>query len=663
MNAPTVLNVDDKGANRYVKSRALRSAGYEVLEAGSGRAALDLAFAHRPDLVLLDLKLPDISGFEVCRILKSDPETSRIPVVHISSTFVGEETKSDSAQAGADMYLAEPVSPQELTSALRTVLRLRATERTLAESEARLRLATEGAGLATWDLPAAGAAAAWSAHFYAMLGIVPGAAPASIDTWLERVRPEERTAVAASLAGARQAKGSFALEHWIVRADTGEERCIALFGTMQADEAGQPKGLIGVAMDVTERKRAEAEREAALQQARAAQQMAEEAARMKDEFLAILSHELRTPMAAVLGWLHLARSGKLSPDQHARALAIVERNAELQVQLVEDLLDISRIIAGKLDFEAAPLALDEVLRNAIDSARLSADERGITFHVRIAQGPWVARGSARRLEQVFGNLLSNAVKFSADAAVVEVLAERDHGQAVIAIRDRGEGIAPELLPHVFETFRQADSTTRRRHGGLGLGLAIVKSLVELHGGRVSAESEGPGKGAKFTLWLPLARDAQADRPEPGAACVPVADSLHDVRVLLVEDQADHRELVEGLLCASGASARSAADAAAALHIVREWTPDVLVLDIAMPAVDGYELLARLREALRAGADALPAVALTGFAAPSDVARALEAGFQAHHAKPFRPDELVRAIAQLAAGRTRGRSEAIAWRAS
>lgn len=663
MSAPTVLNVDDKGANRYVKSRALRSAGYEVLEAGSGRAALDIAFAHRPDLVLLDLKLPDISGFEVCRILKSDPQTHRIPVVHISSTFVGEETKSDSAQAGADMYLAEPVSPQELTSTLRTVLRLRATERTLAESEARLRLATEGAGIATWDLPAHGATAAWSTHFYAMLGMAAGAAPASIDTWLERVRPDERTAVAASLAAAQQAKGSFALEHWILRADTGEERCIALFGTMQADETGRAKGLIGVAMDVTERKRAEAERETALQQARAAQQMAEEAARMKDEFLAILSHELRTPMAAVLGWLHLARSEKLSPEQHAKALAIVERNAELQVQLVEDLLDVSRIIAGKLDFEAAPLALDEVLRNAIDSARLPARERGISFKVRIAQGPWVARGSARRLEQVFGNLLSNAVKFSPDRGTVELLAEREDGHALITVRDEGEGIAPELLPHVFETFRQADSTTRRRHGGLGLGLAIVKSLVELHGGHVSAESDGAGKGAKFIVRLPLAAGAQAAPATPAAVRAPAADSLDEVRILLVEDQADHRELVEGLLCASGACARSAPDAATALRIVQEWRPDVLVLDIAMPSVDGYELLRRLREALGAGADSLPAIALTGFAAPSDVARALESGFQAHHAKPFRPEELVGVIAQLAAGRTRGANEAMPWRAS
>lgn len=647
MSAQTVLNVDDTGGTRYLKSRTLRSAGYEVLEAASGRSALDLAYSRRPDIVLLDLKLPDISGFEVCRILKSDPKTSRIPVVHISATFVGEDTKLDSAQAGADMYLAEPVSPQELASTLRTVLRLRATERTLAESEARLRLATEGAGIATWDLPTGAALGAWSPSFYAMLGLDPRAAPASIGTWLERVRASERAAVADSLAVARQAKGSFALEHWIVRADDGEERCIALFGTMRTDDDGQPKRLIGVAMDITERKRAEEEREAALRHARAAQKAAEDAARMKDEFLAVLSHELRTPMAAVLGWLHLARSGSLSPEQHAKALETVERNAQLQVQLVEDLLDVSRIVTGKLDFEEHLVALDEVLRNAVESARLFAAKRRISLRVRIGQGPWVASGSARRLEQIVGNLLSNAVKFSPEGGVVEVLAEREDSEAVITVRDEGEGIAPELLPYVFETFRQADSTTRRRHGGLGLGLAIVKSLVELHGGNVLAQSDGAGKGAKFIVRLPLARDAQMPAPERRMASALADEALRDLRILIVEDEPDHRELVEALLRTSGASIRTAGDAATALHTVKEWRPEIVILDIAMPSVDGYELLGRLRAALRAERHSLPAIAVTGFATPSDVARAFESGFQAHLPKPFKPGELVRVIARLA----------------
>lgn len=644
MNVQTILNVDDKAANRYLKSRTLRSAGFQVIEAGTGRAALEAALQQRPDAVLLDLKLPDISGFEVCRILKNDPKTRHIPVVHISATFVGEETKANSAQAGADIYLAEPVAPHELTSTVQTVLRLRATERTLAESEARLRLATEGAGIATWDLPVRPGPATWSAHFYAMLGLDPQVR-ASIDTWLERVARDEREAVAASLMAALQGTGSFALEHWIERGGDGEARCLAVFGTMQHDDAGQPKHLIGVAMDITERKRAEAEREEALQRARIAQQAAEDAARMKDEFLAILSHELRTPMAAVLGWLHLARSGELPPEEQAKALAIVERNAQLQVQLVNDLLDVSRIITGKLELERDVVAIDRLLRGAVESARVLAGERGVRLALRLGAGPWTARGSANRLEQVFGNLLANAVKFSREGGTVAVSAEREDGHAVITVTDEGEGIDPALLPHIFENFRQADSSTRRRHGGLGLGLAIVRSLVELHGGHVVADSEGPGKGSRFTVALPLLAAEQGLEAGEEEAVRPLAtDALRGVRVLVVEDEADHRELVRHILAAAGATVRAAGGAEAALRLVAGWRPELMVLDIAMPDMDGYELLARLRRVLLA---APPAIALTGFAAASDAARALQAGFQAHHAKPFQPQQLLRTAARLA----------------
>jgi signal transduction histidine kinase len=656
MTAQIVLNVDDTGAKRYLKSRVLRGAGFEVLEAPDGTSALRLAFERRPDLVLLDLKLPDISGFDVCRILKSDPKSKDIPVVHISATFVGEETKVDSAQAGADVYLAEPVGPQELTSTVRTVLRLRATERTLAEREARLRVATEGAGVATWDLSPESGPATWGAHFYAMLGLDRGATPASLKAWLDRVRPDEREAAAASLSAALRAKGSFAMEHWIVRADNREERCIAVFGTMQPDDTGQPKRLIGVAMDITERKRAEAEREAALEQARAAQRIAEDAARMKDEFLAALSHELRTPMTAVLGWLHLARSGSLPPNEQARALATVERNARLQVKLVEDLLDVSGMITGKLELEEEVVALDEVLRDAVESARPRAEERGVSLRLGIGEGSWAIRGSARRVEQVFTNLLSNAIKFSPKGGSIDIQAERRNGSAAITVRDEGEGIAPELLPRVFDTFRQADGITRRRHGGLGLGLAIVKSIVELHGGQVTAESEGPGRGAKFMVGFPLLQGEQRATAGWDSAPVISADALRGLRILAVDDQTDHRELVEQIIASSGALVRCASGAGQALELVGEWRPDLLILDIAMPSVDGYELLGRLRESLHATAESLPAIALTGFAAPSDAARAENAGFQAHMAKPFQTDALIGVISRLAmkSGRRRAR---------
>ena len=524
MTAPSVLNVDDNGGNRYVKSRTLRSAGFHVIEAATGRAAVELTLERRPDVVLLDLKLPDISGFDVCRILKNDAQTRHIPIVHISSTFVGDDTRAVSAQVGAEIYLAEPVPPHELTSAVRTVLRLQAAER--------------------------------------------------------------------SLEGTR------------------------------------------------------AELQAALQQARAAQQAAEEAGRVKDEFLAILSHELRTPMTAVLGWLRVARSGTLSPEQHAAALAIVERNAQLQVQLVNDLLDVSRIITGKLELEQHIVALDQVLANAVESARPAAEARRLVIELHVPQGTWAVSGSSGRLQQVVGNLLGNAVKFSREGGRVEVRLERRGTRAVVSVRDEGEGMPPELVPHVFESFRQADSSARRRHGGLGLGLAIVKSLVELHGGQVSARSAGADHGSEFTVELPLLEEPQGV-PLRSAPLRPHEESLRGLRVLVVDDEADHRELVAYIVAEKGAAARTAASAEEAVRIAREWRPDVAVLDVGMPSIDGYQLLLQLRECLASSAP-LPALALSGFAAPSDAAHALQAGFQAHLAKPFAPAALVAAIAKLIA---------------
>lgn len=644
----TVLNVDDTAANRYLKSRALRQAGFRVIEAGTGQSALALVLEERPDLVLLDIKLPDMSGLEVCRVLKGNPKTEHIPIVHISATFVSEEAKSVSMESGAEVYLAEPVGPHELTSTVRTVMRLRETERTLAESEERMRLATQGAGIATWEIVVGPGGSVWSPQFYALLGCDPEATPASLDSWLARARSDEREVVAVALGAALKRTGSFALEHWIVAADSGEERCIAAFGTMQVDDGGQPRRLIGVAMDVTTRKRAEAERELSLERARAQQQAAEEAARMKDEFLAILSHELRTPMSAVLGWLHLARHGGLTPEQRDKALDTVERNARLQVQLVNDLLDVSRIVTGKLELESAVVGIERVLRNAVDSARLAAGARGIELVMHEDGRNLAVRGSESRLEQVFTNLLSNAIKFSRDAGRVFIRMERREDKVAVSVIDEGEGIAPGLLPRVFDIFRQADSSARRRHGGLGLGLAIVSSLVALHGGTIAAESRGQGHGATFIVTLPLVPAELADTLLEVAASAEVAPTLRGIRVLVVDDDADHVEMMTEMLRLEGMSVMTAASAADALLAVKSWKPQVLMLDIAMPGMDGYDLLARMRGDAGVPQGALPAIAITGFASESDQTRARRAGFQGHLAKPFEVQALRRMIARVTA---------------
>jgi signal transduction histidine kinase len=653
----TVLNVDDTAANRYLKSRALRQAGFRVIEAGTGQSALALALEERPDLVLLDIKLPDMSGLEVCRVLKSDPKTEHIPIVHISATFVSEEAKSVSMESGAEVYLAEPVGPHELTSTVRTVMRLRETERTLAESEERMRLATQGAGIATWEIVVGRGSSVWSPQFYALLGCDPATTPASLDSWLARARSDEREVVAVALGAALKRTGSFALEHWIVAAGSGEERCIAAFGTMQVDDGGQPRRLIGVAMDVTARKRAEAERELSLERARAQQQAAEEAASMKDEFLAILSHELRTPMSAVLGWLHLARHGGLTPEQREKALDTVERNARLQVQVVNDLLDVSRIVTGKLELESAVVGIERVLHNAVESARLAAAARGIELVMEEGGRNLTVNGSESRLQQVFNNLLSNAIKFSRDAGRVFIRVERREDKVAISVMDEGEGIAPDLLPRVFDIFRQADSSARRRHGGLGLGLAIVSSLVALHGGTIAAESRGRGHGATFIVALPLVPAGLADAlPEP-ASSAEDAQSLRDIRVLVVDDDAEHVEMMTEMLRLEGMSVMTAASAADALLAVKSWKPEVLMLDIAMPGMDGYDLLVRMRRDAGVPHGALPAIAITGFASESDQTRARAAGFQGHLAKPFEVQALRRMIARVAA-RTAGTGPAV-----
>ena len=642
---PTILNVDDNDANRYVKSRILRGAGFEVLEAATGRAALDLAYDAAPSLILLDIKLPDISGIDVCRALRADGRTLRIPVIHISATHVTAEDEATSLGAGADIYLAEPVDARQLSSAVRTLLRLRATEQGLAAAQARLRLATEAAGIATWDVDTGSGRAEWDEEFSRMLGIGSGAAVHSLDEWLSCVHADDRESVARAFRAVGHQDGHFSQEYRVLL-PTGELRWIAAFGRSHKPEADAFGRVVGVAVDVTARKRGELEREGLLASAREAQHLAEQAVHMKDEFLAVLSHELRTPMSAMLGWLHLLKTARLTREQERAAVETVERNAKVQTRLINDLLDTSLIVTGKMEVETSPIKLDEALEAAIESSRPAASTKGVEIVQAFERGDWSMVGNAERVQQIFSNLLSNAIKFSPRGRRIEVSLKRAAADARVDFVDEGEGIAPEMLPHIFERFRQADSSSRRRHGGLGLGLAIVRSLVELHGGRVDASSAGASKGARFTVYLPMAADAGA----PVAAILGEfpAPSLDGLRILVVDDDEDNRQMIAAMLRLQNASCMTASGHVAALATCEGWRPDALVLDLGMPEIDGCELLPRLRAVLDA---AVPAVALTGFAAKQDVQRALEAGFQAHLAKPFEMNELCMLLRKLTSART------------
>jgi signal transduction histidine kinase/ActR/RegA family two-component response regulator len=390
-------------------------------------------------------------------------------------------------------------------------------------------------------------------------------------------------------------------------------------------------------------------------QAEHARSEAERANQAKDEFLAVLSHELRTPLTSMLGWLRLLRAGQLGPDRTAQALEVVERNTRTQAQLINDLLDVSRIIAGKLQLDLYPVDLTPIIEEVVESVRRDAEAKGVGLDLSTVTGPVSVLADPLRLGQIVANLLANAVKFTPTGGRVEVRLAREGAEAVVTVTDTGIGIPPETLAHVFDRFRQADSTITRRHGGLGLGLAIVRHLAELHGGTVRAQSEGEGQGAVFTVRLPLAGpETRRGRGEPattGAAST-VPHALAGVRVLVVEDHHDTAELLRAVLGSHGAHVRVAGTLAEALTALAEAAVDVLVSDIAMPDGNGYELLHRLRERERAtGRSPLPAVAVTAFAGGEDGDRARAAGFHDYAAKPIDPAALVDVIAR-AADRTR-----------
>jgi signal transduction histidine kinase/CheY-like chemotaxis protein len=402
--------------------------------------------------------------------------------------------------------------------------------------------------------------------------------------------------------------------------------------------------------EIAERKRIEAEREALLLREQRARAEAEEASRMKDEFLATLSHELRTPLTAMLGWVHLLRSGQLEPAQIHRAIEVLDRNTRAQAHLINDLLDVSRIVTGKLRLDLRPISLAPIVQAALETVRPTAEARSIEWDLRIEPKVGPVSGDATRLQQVIWNLLSNAVKFTPRGGRVEVRLECRGDEAVIQVHDNGQGLTPDLVPHVFERFRQGDSTTTRVHGGLGLGLAIVRHLVEMHGGMVEASSPGRGQGSTFTVKLPLLREEQPPARSSTATkegeALPGRPLLTGLRVLVVEDEADARELLTLILTRQGAQVVAVGSVREALEQFDQRVPDVLVSDIGLPGQDGYALMRTIRgrPALRGGQ--VPAVALTAFAHPEDRIRALEAGFQIHSPKPVDADELTAIVASL-----------------
>jgi PAS domain S-box-containing protein len=427
------------------------------------------------------------------------------------------------------------------------------------------------------------------------------------------------------------------------------------------DAVGSVRNITAAVTDIDYVKQGEIELQAAVAREKEARGTAEEANRLKDEFLAIVSHEVRTPLNAITGWAHMLRGGKLNPEQTSRALETIERNTALQVRIINELLDISRIISGKLKIDAKPVELASVIEAAVEVVHAASEAKSIQVETQLDFPEGLVLGDAERLQQVVWNLLSNAIKFTPKGGHVQIRLERNETSVAIAVEDTGEGIDPEFLPHAFDRFRQADASSTRAQGGLGLGLSIVRNLVEMHGGSVRAESPGKGHGATFTVILPVRALADYRDRHPGSlehstlseysAGTPTTTRLEGMQVLIVDDDGDTRDLLSLALTSAGAEVRACGSASEAMAAIRELKPDCIVSDIGMPGEDGYMLMKKVRELQGKEESDIPAVALTGYAGAEARSRVGAAGFKAYLAKPVALGELISIIIQLVESRS------------
>ena len=525
-------------------------------------------------------------------------------------------------------------------------------EEALRESNTRLQFTLEAGQLGDWDLDLVTKTARRSLRHDRIFGYDSLLPNWSYDIFLNHVYPEDRELVDRSFQHTFSTAEDWDFECRIIRLDRSI-RWIWAKGSVYRDPDGNPIRLMGIVTDITDRKQAESEREQLLKREQEARAEAEAANRMKDEFLATLSHELRTPLNAMLGWTTLLRTRKFNEATTARALETIDRNTKSLQQLIEDVLDVSRIITGKLRLNICPVEIVPIIEAAIETVLPAAEAKNIQIDLGLDASVGAILADANRLQQVFWNLLTNAVKFTPKGGRVEVRLDRINSRIQVRVSDTGQGIAPDFLPYVFDRFRQADSSSTRSHGGLGLGLAIVRHLVELHGGTVRAESQGEGKGATFIVDLPIRavriQASESEQLQPQVTSEPqmCALSLEGLRVLVVDDEADARELLTTILTQYGAKVTAVATAGEALETIQKSQLDVLVSDIGMPGEDGYTLIRKIRAIDPNQGGKIPAVALTAYAGVQDQRQTLSAGFQIHLPKPVNPSQLATAIANLA----------------
>jgi PAS domain S-box-containing protein len=628
-----LLVVDDDPASRYATQRRLSSAGFRTREAATGAEALASATSLLSAIVL-DIHLPDIDGFDLCRRLRSNPETSRIPILHLTAAYVTDDDKVRGLDAGADAYLTHPVEPAVLVATVQALVRTRIAEAAMRTSEAKFRAIYANAPSGICLVDRAG-------HFLdanpAMLKIMGRPIADVVGRALaDFVVPADVAKVPALM---RQRADGDAPEELTLMDHGGAEVPLEWRLSSHSDDV-----VLAQVTDITERMVSERIKQQSLDRERDARTSAEQLNRMKDEFIAVLSHELRSPLNAIMGWVHvLIRRG--GDEQTMQGLRAIERNGKAQTRLISDLLDVSRADVGKMRLERTPLDLADVVRSTVAALDAASVENDNEVHVH-AEAPLPAvYGDAARLQQVMWNLLSNAIKFSPKGGRIDVVCARDADGVHVAVRDQGQGIAAEFLPHVFDRFAQASSANQRYRSGLGLGLSIVQTLVTAHGGRVTVSSPGLGQGATFEVWLPVDDPSEAGKPDAAGIESPLDSPLHGLRLLVVDDDPEALSMLQIILGDRGASIECARDYDDALQVLQQFGPDLIVCDIGLPGRDGYQLIEEVRRREPRGSR-VPALALTAFTQRQDRLRALEAGFDDHLSKPLRPLQLVQAISQL-----------------
>lgn len=739
-----VLLVDDRPENLLAMQTILEGLGQNLVSASSGHEALRFLLVEEVALILLDVQMPGLNGFEFAELVRERERTQHTPIIFVSATSRDEQYVFKGYSLGAVDYMTKPFEPEILKSKVRFFTRLflqnqeiKRQARLLEEAnseldslntelEARVQRRTAQLEAANEELEKEIAVRKQSearlatehaiTRTLADTQSLESAAPAILKTFCEHIEADicclwqfndsrtklscthleygdaedfavfinetQRTKVSKGIGlpgsvwkknapvwlpntvrGSNFPRAVFAASVGLHSAIgfpikiNKEFHGVIEFFTRRPLMPDQPllNMLDAIGSEIgqfIQRKRVEAERENLLAREKSLRERAEIASRLKDEFLATVSHELRTPLNAIIGWGQILQSGKLEPKKQEDALNTIFRNARSQAQLINDLLDTSRLMTGNLLLNLSPTPIVPVIEAAIDAVRPAAEAKGITFSTAYHSKVQTITCDPHRLQQIIWNLLTNAVKFTPADGRVDVALEQNKDTIQIIVSDNGEGISAEFLPFVFDRFRQADSSSTRKHNGLGLGLAIVRHLAELHGGTVTVSSDGHGTGATFTVTLPLSLIAESpvkalqEKTNGHKKHEPAKAELNGIRVLIVDDDIDTCEMLTFALNLLGAETHALNSASEAFATIADWQPDVLLSDINMPDEDGYALLGKLRASSENGAH-IPAIALTALARPEDSEQALSAGFQLYLSKPVDIEELAEAIAVLA----------------